>query len=410
MDSAGKTKSENCSGDIKFSRTYQVELAFPNIAIGEDGAKGTWTMISNQGFEVWVGGRIFFAFSYYEQVGDKVTSFCSRTFGGWYHNEDVTNWGCYVGKRVGPTISRVTYDKQSPVRQQKHINDAAFIDAINQQQSLWVATAYPHMEEMTIEEVELRAGIPASEFAFPDPNPNVPVGAVAEEEVNFDWRNVSGVNYDSPVRNQGRCGSCYSFASMGVLESRIRILTNNTQKPILSPQDAVSCSEYAQGCNGGFNYLIGGKYAYDFGVVEEDCFPYTASNSDCSLRCSNPARVWRSRSYEYIGGFYGGCNEPLMREELRKNGPIAVSIRVYPDFQQYKGGIYKHTNVVTFNPYMITSHAVILVGYGEENGVKYWIGKNSWGPEWGEKGYFRIVRGTNECAVESAGIAYIPIV
>ena len=67
----------------------------------------------------------------------------------------------------------------------------------------------------------------------------------------FDWRNVGGKNYLSPVRDQGNCGSCYAFATMAMFESRIRILTNNTQTPVLSTQDIISCSEYSQGCGGG---------------------------------------------------------------------------------------------------------------------------------------------------------------
>ncbi|OTF76585.1 hypothetical protein BLA29_014957, partial [Euroglyphus maynei] len=81
---------------------------------------------------------------------------------------------------------------------------------------------------------------------------------------SYDWRNVNGINYVSPIRNQGDCGSCYSFASMAMLESRIRIQTNNTLKPVFSPQEIVDCSEYSQGCDGGFGYLIAGKYAQDF--------------------------------------------------------------------------------------------------------------------------------------------------
>ena len=68
---------------------------------------------------------------------------------------------------------------------------------------------------------------------------------------SFDWRNVSGVNFVSPIRDQGECGSCYSFASTAMNEARIRIKSNNTQQPILAPQDIIECSRYTQGCYGG---------------------------------------------------------------------------------------------------------------------------------------------------------------
>ena len=80
---------------------------------------------------------------------------------------------------------------------------------------------------------------------------------------SWDWRQVNGVNYVSDVRNQGSCGSCYAFSSMGMLEARIKILTNNTVSPVLSTQDVVSCSKLSPGCEGGFPYLVAGRYAKD---------------------------------------------------------------------------------------------------------------------------------------------------
>ncbi|KAF7250893.1 Dipeptidyl peptidase 1 [Varanus komodoensis] len=227
---------------------------------------------------------------------------------------------------------------------------------------------------------------------------------------SWDWRKVNGVNYVSPVRNQASCGSCYAFASMGMLEARIRILTNNSQTPILSPQQVVSCSQYAQGCDGGFPYLIAGKYTQDFGVVEESCFPYTGTDSPCTLK--HGCYHYYSSEYYYVGGFYGGCNEALMKLELIKHGPMAVAFEVYSDFMHYRGGIYHHTGLMDpFNPFELTNHAVLLVGYGSDQvtGEPFWIVKNSWGESWGEEGYFRIRRGTDECAIESIAVASIPI-
>lgn len=194
-----------------------------------------------------------------------------------------------------------------------------------------------------------------------------------------------------------------------MMEARIRILTNNTQTPILSPQEVVSCSQYAQGCEGGFPYLIAGKYAQDFGLVEESCFPYTGTDSPCKL--TDCIRYYSSE-YHYVGGFYGGCNEALMKLELVHHGPMAVAFEVYDDFLHYRTGIYHHTGLKDpFNPFELTNHAVLLVGYGTDpaSGLDYWIIKNSWGTSWGEDGYFRIRRGTDECAVESIAMAATPI-
>ena len=81
---------------------------------------------------------------------------------------------------------------------------------------------------------------------------------VAVESIpeQFDWRNVNGKNYVSPVRNQATCGSCYAFGTLAMFEARVRILTNNTWTPVFSTQDIVSCSEYSQGCEGGESYYL----------------------------------------------------------------------------------------------------------------------------------------------------------
>lgn len=86
--------------------------------------------------------------------------------------------------------------------------------------------------------------------------------------------------------------------------------------------------------------------------------------------------------------------------------------QVYPDFMHYREGIYHHTGLgEPFNPFELTNHAVLLVGYGRchKTGQKYWIVKNSWGTGWGEDGYFRIRRGSDECAIESIAVAANPI-
>ena len=93
-----------------------------------------------------------------------------------------------------------------------------------------------------------------------------------------------------------------------------------------------------------------------------------------------------------------------MMLSLYANGPIVIGLEVYPDLQAYKGGVYQHTGLLDkFNPFEITNHAVLMVGWGvdEATGLKYWSIKNSWGETWGEQGYFRIRRGVDECAVES---------
>ena len=104
-----------------------------------------------------------------------------------------------------------------------------------------------------------------------------------------------------------------------------------------------------------------------------------------------------------------------MRIELVKNGPVSVSFEVYSDFELYYGGIYHHValedGVPGFDPFELTNHAVLVVGYGADpkTGEKFWSVKNSWGESWGEDGFFRIRRSTDECSIESIAVKSFPI-
>jgi len=95
----------------------------------------------------------------------------------------------------------------------------------------------------------------------------------------FSWRDVKGVNYDSPVRNQGSCGSCYAVAAISMFESRLSIKSKGSIKNRFSAQEVVSCSRTNQGCDGGYPLLVE-KHGEQFGFVPEECFPYEGSNGD----------------------------------------------------------------------------------------------------------------------------------
>ena len=409
---AGFDRTIDCSKSWDTEKTLTLSLLFPDKVVDEFSNEGFWTMIYNQGFEVQLDNRKYFAFSNYTDVNKIVTSYCESTLSGWSHDFWGHNWACYYGQKIRPQSSHAGKANRVPEVQYdvKYVSNPTFARRINTIQKSWIATNYSWMEGWTLRERLNRAG-GLSQVRYPKPA-NVKretLLALKDLPDSFDWRNVSGVNYVTPIRNQGSCGSCYAFASMAMLEARIQIKTRTHLQPVFSPQDVLGCSIYSQGCDGGFPYLIAGKYAEDYGVVEEKCFPYIGKNSACNTAAG--CLRYYSTNYYYVGGFYGACNAEEMMVELVKNGPIVVGFEVYNDFMSYKSGIYHHTGLEDgFNPWEITNHAVLVVGYGVEEGQKYWIVKNSWGPTWGEEGYFRIVRGTDDSSFESLAVAATPLV
>uniref|UniRef100_A0A5S6R395 Dipeptidyl peptidase 1 n=1 Tax=Trichuris muris TaxID=70415 RepID=A0A5S6R395_TRIMR len=427
----GISRHTNCtiSDPAHFRHVQMVQLLFPDVAIDAYGNRGTWTLIANQGFEVTVNNRKYFAFTAWtEESEHHVTSICDETIPGWAHDKYSRDWSCFVGqkieksRKIRPKHHHSSHYKRPFYAEYRYTNDLFFIEKINEVQSDWEAVAYPQFEDLTrLEMLRKLGGTYSRIYSRPKPAPvSKRIKLLASElPKNFDWRNVSGINYVSPVRDQGACGSCYAFASAAMLESRYRILTDNMYQPVFSPQDIVDCSPYSQGCEGGFAYLTAGKYAEDYGWVSEDCSPYLGKRQD-ELVCKTDRHCKRfyATDYAYVGGFYGGTNEPMMRLALVNNGPIAVGIEVYDDFVHYKGGIYYHTklrNAVNWprkwDPYELTNHAVVVVGYGvdEQSKTDYWIVKNSWSTNWGEDGYFRIRRGVDECGIESLAFEATPI-
>lgn len=429
FSSGGHDKDIDCSNPGVVSKVTTLTFSSYNTVVKDvDGEVGSFNLIYNQGFEVILGYRKLFAFFKYDQINSTYANYwCNQTMEGWSHDVLGNDWACF--KAVKQDTSSRTYDHE--VMRSQYTNrllqlpysvPVKFVEEINSAQNSWKAAVYPEYEKQTYDSILRRSGYPNGPLARPAKSLKSSKSKQKKYSnlpKSFDWRNVDGVNYVSPIRNQGHCGSCYAFASMAMLEARMRILTNNTQTPVFSTQDVVACSRYSQGCDGGFAYLIAGKYAQDFGVVEEECYPYIGKNQDkCEPQLSNCQRTHVAK-YEYVGGYYGGCSEEKMMQELIANGPLAVAIEVYPDFQQYKSGIYHHVKSLKstwlggYNPFELTNHAVLVVGYGEEptnSGVeKYWIVKNSWGESWGENGFVRVRKGTDEIAIESLAQQSTPI-
>ena len=248
---------------------------------------------------------------------------------------------------------------------------------------------------------------------------NTPINEIDEETLpkNWDWRNVGGINFYSEERKQGDCGSCYVIGTISVLESRLRIKTLNKDKTKFSIQFPISCNFYSEGCDGGYPILVA-KFFKDFEIIPDECFLYKEKNDNCNKICdySKYKKKYIVNDYGYIGGFYGASNELNMIKELRARGPIIGNIKVPVSFSLYSSGIFSdidyENNEDDFNRtsmidnnifYEKVEHTITILGYGEENGIKFWICRNSYGDDWGEKGYFRVLRGQNSIGIESMG-------
>jgi len=101
-----------------------------------------------------------------------------------------------------------------------------------------------------------------------------------------------------------------------------------------------------------------------------------------------------------VCGYYGAANEEAMKRELVEHGPLVVSFEPQSDLMYYTGGIYSSAPHQR-SEWEPVDHAVLLVGFGEDMGKGYWLLQNSWGKEWGERGYIRMARGSDESGVES---------
>lgn len=223
------------------------------------------------------------------------------------------------------------------------------------------------------------------------------------------WGDVNGVNYLTVNRNQHipqYCGACWAFGTTSALSDRIKIMRNASWPDVnLAPQVLVSCEQTDQGCDGG-DPNNAYAYIYENGITDETCSVYRArgytNGEDCSDElicltcdpngdCSVPPQYYLYGIEEY--GLLNGT-EDMMNELL--NGPIACAIDATPGLDNYTGGIYNDTTGAE-----ALNHIVSVVGWGVENGVDFWYVRNSWGRYWGENGFFRIVRGTNNLGIES---------
>uniref|UniRef100_A0AAF5RTY4 Peptidase C1A papain C-terminal domain-containing protein n=1 Tax=Wuchereria bancrofti TaxID=6293 RepID=A0AAF5RTY4_WUCBA len=236
------------------------------------------------------------------------------------------------------------------------------------------------------------------------------------------------------IRDQSSCGSCWAVAAVEAMSDRICITSKGKKQVILSADDLLSCCKTCGfGCFGG-EPMAAWKYWVLSGIVtgsdytnHSGCRPYPFPPCEhhnnkthyepckhdlyptpkCDRQCDkNYKKPYKADKYYGEQAYNVENDVELIQKEIMTLGPVEASFEVYTDFLHYIGGIYKHVAGSVGG-----GHAVKILGWGIDQGVSYWLAANSWNTDWGEdvfSGYFRILRGVDECGIESGIVAGIP--
>lgn len=220
---------------------------------------------------------------------------------------------------------------------------------------------------------------------------------------SIDWREHSAV---SPVRDQGVCGGCWAFSTMGGIEGQWAA-AGHALVP-LSPQQLIDCDTVDDGCFGGLidhalKWLLQNRGGQ---AVSWEAYPFTRHDSQYPPRgnCTDADKAVAAT----ISGstFVGIKDEGQMAAWVLQHGPLSVAVDASGAWRHYTGGIM--TDCACFGPQpdpCSLTHSVLIVGYGTDMGTDYWLLKNSYGTSWGESGYIRMQRGVNLCLVANTPVS-----
>ncbi|CAI9094914.1 OLC1v1030745C1 [Oldenlandia corymbosa var. corymbosa] len=220
----------------------------------------------------------------------------------------------------------------------------------------------------------------------------------------------------SHPKDQGHCGSCWAFGAVESLSDRFCIQFGMNIS--LSVNDLLACCGFmcGDGCDGGYP-LAAWRYFVHHGVVTDECDPYFDDTGcshpgcepayptpKCIRKCVKENLLWRNSKHYGVKAYRISSDPNSIMAEVYTNGPVEVAFTVYEDFAHYKSGVYKHTTGDVMG-----GHAVKLIGWGTTSeGQDYWLLANQWNRGWGDDGYFKIRRGTNECGIEQDVVAGTP--
>jgi len=294
-----------------------------------------------------------------------------------YDREVDDGWKNFKGK-----FHKNFHSEEEEPRKQIYSEKFNAIKAHNNNGSKTYEQTENYFTDMSDEELQSLLGIPDDENRVPREQWS-PYG-VTTRELPASVDHVAD-KCMQPVKHQGGCGSCWAFAAINPLEFK-RCKVRNNKRVLLSEQQLVDCHPDYKGCDGGW-YYSAWEYLKKGSNKHKKYGDYTATQGSCLFNKEfNGAKV---KSYAKVP------SNPDAIMEAVVNGPVAVAFEVINDFYSYKTGVYSTEGCSSW-----ANHAVVIVGYGELCGEKYWTARNSWGTGWGDKGYFKIKRGVNMCRIE----------
>ncbi len=217
---------------------------------------------------------------------------------------------------------------------------------------------------------------------------------------SVDWRTKNAV---TPVKDQGQCGSCWSFSTTGSIEGAHAIKTGTLVS--LSEEQLINCvNSGAFDCNSGGDMIEGFKYVIsNKGIMTEASWPYALKDHQtCKAKAPYAATISGYKSVT--------SNDEAALLSAVNIGPVSVAIDAsQTSFQFYSSGVYDEPACCTNCVQSDLDHGVLVVGYGAENGSDYWLVKNSWNSGWGDAGYIKMSRNKeSQCGI--ATYASYPIV
>mmetsp|Transcript_17476 Transcript_17476/g.35075 ORF Transcript_17476/g.35075 Transcript_17476/m.35075 type:complete len:343 (+) Transcript_17476:25-1053(+) len=315
--------------------------------------------------------------------------------------------------------------------------DPRMVEAINSMSTTWTAHVPERFANATIDDVTVMLGtILPHEDGYWGELPEKDMEAADDIPTAFDvreaWPDCADVS--GHIRDQSACGSCWAFGSTEALNDRMCIATGD--KTLLSPTDTVACCGMLQcmsmGCNGGQpsaawswftkTGVVSGGDEVDVGSGSTcEPYPFAACAHHVDPSPEYPAcpdddystpKCVKSCTEEGYGTAYADDKRMAkdsyslrtvekIQTDIMTYGTATCAFSVYEDFVGYESGVYQHES----GSYL-GGHAVAIIGWGEQeetdgSSTPYWIVKNSWNPTWGDGGTFKILRGSNECGIES---------